>query len=175
MKAVLRDSVLRDTISGMSRASRRSPGMATQINPRAWFIMKAICCGVMLSEAAMTSPSFSRSSSSTTITISPREMASMASSILAMVIFFQAFQGLCRFAAFSRFKKRQISLGRTMQCEARSRAGVLCLVLFHPDYTVGSGLSPDLLTFRLWRPEALAGSGKNPDTAGGELHPALRT
>ncbi len=35
-------------------------------------------------------------------------------------------------------------------------------VLFHPDYTVGSGLSPDLLTFRLWRPEALAGSGKIP-------------
>jgi hypothetical protein len=62
-----------------------------------------------------------------------------------------------------------------MQCEASSRASVLCLVLFHPDYTVGSGLSPDLLTFRLWRPEALAGSGKNPDTAGGELHPALRT
>jgi hypothetical protein len=55
------------------------------------------------------------------------------------------------------------------------RASALCLVLFHPDYTVGSGLSPDLLTFRLWRPEALAGSGKNPDTAGGELHPALRT
>jgi hypothetical protein len=42
------------------------------------------------------------------------------------------------------------------------RAGALCLVLFHPDYTVGSGLSPDLLTFRLWRPEALAGSGKIP-------------
>ncbi|ADY68225.1 hypothetical protein ASD46_21130 [Rhizobium sp. Root491] len=41
-------------------------------------------------------------------------------------------------------------------------AGVFCLVLFHPDYTVGSGLSPDLLTFRLWRPEALAGSGKIP-------------
>ncbi|CUX41436.1 hypothetical protein AGR6A_Cc60299 [Agrobacterium sp. NCPPB 925] len=162
MKAVLRDSVLRDTISGMSSASRRSPGMATHTSPRAWFIMKAICCGVMLSEAAMISPSFSRSSSSTTITISPREMASIASSILAMVIFYQAFQGLCRFAAFSRFKKRQISLGRTMQCEAHYARASLCLVLFHPDYTVGSGLSPDLLTFRLWRPEALAGSGKIP-------------
>lgn len=62
-----------------------------------------------------------------------------------------------------------------MQCEAHRVRASLCLVLFHPDYTVGSGLSPDLLTFRLWRPEALAGSGKNPDTAGGELHPALRT
>jgi hypothetical protein len=47
--------------------------------------------------------------------------------------------------------------------------------LFHPDYTVGSGLSPDLLTFRRLPPEALAGSGIAPDTAGGELHPALRT
>ena len=47
------------------------------------------------------------------------------------------------------------------------------LVLFHPDYTVGSGIAPDLLTFR--KPEALAGSGINPDTAGGELRPALRT
>ena len=65
------------------------------------------------------------------------------------------------------------SLGRT------GVASPLCgrlslLALFHPDYTVGSGISPDLLTFRL-SPEALAGSGINPDTAGGELHPALRT
>jgi hypothetical protein len=44
-------------------------------------------------------------------------------------------------------------------------------VLFHPDYTVGPGITPDLLTqaFRRKR-EALAGY-----TAGGELHPALRT
>jgi hypothetical protein len=39
--------------------------------------------------------------------------------------------------------------------------------LFHPDYTVGPGVTPDLLTLR---EEALAGY-----TAGGELHPALRT
>jgi len=44
-------------------------------------------------------------------------------------------------------------------------------ILFHPDYTVGPGVSPDLLTqaFRKKR-KALAGY-----TAGGELHPALRT
>ena len=43
-------------------------------------------------------------------------------------------------------------------------------ILFHPDYTVGPGVTPDLLTqgFRK-KSEALAGY-----TAGGELHPALR-
>jgi hypothetical protein len=39
---------------------------------------------------------------------------------------------------------------------------------FHPDYTVGSGITPDLLTFCFQkRSRAL--------TAGGEFHPALRT
>ena len=42
-------------------------------------------------------------------------------------------------------------------------------VLFHPDYTVGPGITPDLLTLlRVKKP--LAGY-----TAGGELPPALRT
>ena len=41
-------------------------------------------------------------------------------------------------------------------------------ILYHPDYTVGSGITPDLLTFQTLK--ALAGC-----TAGGELHPALRT
>ena len=55
---------------------------------------------------------------------------------------------------------------------ARPRLEPLCIVLFHPDYTVGSGIAPDLLTLPK---EALAGSGIASDTAGGELHPALRT
>ena len=43
--------------------------------------------------------------------------------------------------------------------------------LFHPDYTVGPGVTPDLLTPAIpWNRKALAGY-----TAGGELHPALRT
>ena len=42
-------------------------------------------------------------------------------------------------------------------------------ILFHPDYTVGPGVTPDLLTQGFHRPKALAGY-----TAGGELHPALR-
>jgi hypothetical protein len=48
-------------------------------------------------------------------------------------------------------------------------------VLFHPDYTVGSGITPDLLTPRTCGPKALAGLGIAAFTAGGELHPALRT
>ncbi len=42
---------------------------------------KAIFSGVAASAAMMRSPSFSRSSSSTTTTISPRRIASMASGI----------------------------------------------------------------------------------------------
>ncbi len=43
-------------------------------------------------------------------------------------------------------------------------------ILFHPDYTVGPGVTPDLLTQVVaGNHKALAGY-----TAGGELHPALR-
>ena len=41
-------------------------------------------------------------------------------------------------------------------------------ILFHPDYTVGPGISPDLLTLSQERRSRAI-------TAGGELHPALRT
>jgi len=45
--------------------------------------------------------------------------------------------------------------------------------------TVGSGVSPDLLTPRTLPARALAGSWSgheaSPLTAGGELHPALKT
>jgi len=45
--------------------------------------------------------------------------------------------------------------------------------------TVGSGISPDLLTPRMLPARALAGSWSgreaSPHTAGGELHPALKT
>ena len=42
----------------------------------------------------------------------------------------------------------------------RGRAGRASVnpVLFHPDYTVGSGVTPDLLTLGI-APEALAGFG----------------
>lgn len=50
--------------------------------------------------------------------------------------------------------------------------GLPYMVLFHPDYTVGPGVTPDLLTQGVLpkNHEALAGY-----TAGGELRPALRT
>jgi len=41
--------------------------------------------------------------------------------------------------------------------------------------TVGSGITPDLLTCTLLGGAALAGLGALPVTAGGEFHPALRT
>lgn len=47
------------------------------------------------------------------------------------------------------------------------------IALFHPDYTVGSGITPDLLTFHL-AAKALAGFEGDLLTAGGEFHPALR-
>jgi hypothetical protein len=53
------------------------------MTPEVWWRKKAMASGVANSAAMMRSPSFSRSSSSTTMTISPRPMASTASSILA--------------------------------------------------------------------------------------------
>jgi hypothetical protein len=44
----------------------------------------------------------------------------------------------------------------------------------YPDYTVGPGIKPGLLTFRR-KAESARGLGIAAITAGGELHPALRT
>ena len=48
-------------------------------------------------------------------------------------------------------------------------------IFFHPDYTVGSGVTPDLLTLpdEVW--QALAGLTVAGLTAGGESHPAPKT
>jgi N utilization substance protein B len=53
--------------------------------------------------------------------------------------------------------------------ETASRYGGAASNLFHPDYTVGPGVTPDLLTFFGRAKKPLAGY-----TAGGELRPALR-
>src|SRR4051794_9525558 len=74
-------SVLSATMSGRRRSSRRGPSTGMQITPLVWRIMNAIFSGVMASAAMIRSPSFSRSASSTTITISPRATAAMAFSI----------------------------------------------------------------------------------------------
>ena len=51
--------------------------------------------------------------------------------------------------------RSQFSLGRT-NARALLTKGSASLVLFHPDYTVGSGIAPDLLPSA--ETEALAGS-----------------
>src|SRR5439155_15421967 len=63
--------------------SIRSPVMGTQMRPEVCLRKNAIASGVAASAAMMRSPSFSRSSSSTTTTISPRPIASMAFSTVA--------------------------------------------------------------------------------------------
>src|SRR5437763_7295941 len=76
-------SVLAATMSGRSSSSMRSPVIGTHMSPEVWVRKKAMFSGVAASAAMMRSPSFSRSSSSTTTTISPLAMAAMAFSTLA--------------------------------------------------------------------------------------------
>src|SRR3954470_3067876 len=76
-------SVFIATMSGRSSSSIRSPVIGTQISPEVCLRKKAMFSGVAASAAMIRSPSFSRSSSSTTTTISPRPMASMAFSTVA--------------------------------------------------------------------------------------------
>src|SRR5262245_2635936 len=83
VNAVRCDSVLSATMSGRRSSSRRGPSTGMQITPLVWRIMNAIASGVIFSAAMMRSPSFSRSASSTTMTSSPRAIASTASSMSA--------------------------------------------------------------------------------------------
>jgi hypothetical protein len=51
-------------------------------------------------------------------------------------------------------------------------------IFFHPDYTVGPGFAPGLLTLQLMTAASARGLGHMSDrghTAGGELHPAPKT
>src|SRR3954447_3404418 len=70
-------------ISSRPSSSQRSGGSARQIHPPAWRVMKLIASGVTNWAAMTRSPSFSRSSSSTTTTILPLAMSSRASSMVA--------------------------------------------------------------------------------------------
>jgi len=49
----------------------------------------------------------------------------------------------------------------------RSKTPFSALIFFHPDYTVGFGITPNQLS--------LAGFAQTALTAGGELHPAPKT
>ena len=83
VKAVPIGAVLSDTIMLMRSSSRRSPVMGTQMRPRPCLAMKLTASGVTRSAAMTRSPSFSRSSSSTTRIIRPWRMSSIAASIVA--------------------------------------------------------------------------------------------
>src|SRR3954471_20368845 len=69
--------------SGICSWLRRSGIIARQINPRPCFAMKLIASGVTVDAAIVKSSSFSRSSSSTTMTIWPSRMATIYSSMVA--------------------------------------------------------------------------------------------
>src|ERR1043166_7062400 len=77
VKAVPSGASLAATIG--SRCSRRASGAdsGAQTMPEVWRMMKAIFSGVQSEAATNRSPSFSRSSSSVTTTISPRAKAAM--------------------------------------------------------------------------------------------------
>jgi hypothetical protein len=81
VKLVPIDALLLVTINGKLRRFTVSASRGRQISPRPYFAMKLIICGVTASAAQIRSPSFSRSSSSTTTIISLRLMALIASSM----------------------------------------------------------------------------------------------
>src|SRR6185312_11735530 len=85
--AVPKGVVLALTASGISSSSSRSPVSDRQIWPRPKRAMKLIVSGVTFSAAIVRSPSFSRSASSTTITMRPARISSTASSIDANGVF----------------------------------------------------------------------------------------
>ena len=77
--AVPKLDVLGGLISGRRRWSQRSGVSARQIRPRPCVAMKLMISGVTFSAAMVRSPSFSRSSSSTTTRMRPARISSMAS------------------------------------------------------------------------------------------------
>src|SRR5699024_7605965 len=60
--------------------------IGTQTSPRPYFVIKLTASGVTFSAAIKKSPSFSRSSSSTTMTMRPFLISSIADSILSSVM-----------------------------------------------------------------------------------------
>ena len=81
VNAVPKRAVFCGAISARSSSRSRSSVIGVQMRPRPYLAMKLIAAGVIFSAAIVRSPSFSRSSSSTTMIISPSRMASMAFSI----------------------------------------------------------------------------------------------
>ncbi len=69
------------TMSGSASCRQRSSVSVRQMRPRAWVAMKLIDSGVTKSAARTRSPSFSRSSASTSTTIRPWRISSMISEV----------------------------------------------------------------------------------------------
>src|SRR5579859_4256740 len=67
----------------MPSSSRRRASTGMQTRPEPWRVMKLMCSGVTSSAATTRSPSFSRSSSSTTITNLPAAKSEIASGTVA--------------------------------------------------------------------------------------------
>ena len=106
VKAVLFGSVLLLTIGGKSNSSARLRRIGVHIKPRPSVAMKLIISGETNSAAATKSPSFSRSSSSTTITTLPWAISSNASSMVLSLMLI-SLSGLpnARFHSFDIFNK----------------------------------------------------------------------
>ncbi len=81
VKAVPSGAVLSETIIEICSSSSRSPSIGMQMRPRPYLAMKLTASGVAFSAAMSRSPSFSRSSSSTTMSMRPARISSMPSSI----------------------------------------------------------------------------------------------
>ena len=79
VKAVLKRLSLRCAISGRPRVSTCAPVSARQISPRPCVAIKAMAWGVAICAGITRSPSFSRSSSSSSINICPLRAASIIS------------------------------------------------------------------------------------------------
>ena len=87
VKGVPSSEVLFSSIMFSSNSSQRDSESGAQSTPRPLESMKLTISGVIFSAATMKSPSFSRASSSTTITIRPSRKSSIASSTVLKIAF----------------------------------------------------------------------------------------
>src|SRR5829696_2181210 len=131
VKAVPMREELWVIICGISRRSSISSAIGRQMRPLPWVAMKLMSSGVTSSAAIVRSPSFSRSSSSQTMTIFPALMSSMISSIGLNGIFDAPLQISCParpkepLHVFRYDVRLQIHpVTHTMLLEVRVRAGL---------------------------------------------------
>src|SRR5258708_13033138 len=86
LKAVPSRLVLRSTMGAMPSSSSRPAMTGMHTRPDPWRVMKLMCSGVTSCAETTRSPSFSRSSSSTTMTNLPASKSAIASGTVASVI-----------------------------------------------------------------------------------------